>query len=71
MLKDLNICFCLGMTKRLQKDALNLFKDGHHKLVVATSVAEEGLDITKCNLVVRYEFVTNEIVRLQSRGKHL
>ena len=57
------------MTKHEQKDVLVYFKDGLHKLIVATSVAEEGLDITKCNLVIRYEHVTNEIVRTQSRGK--
>ena len=59
----------VGMTKHEQKDVLEYFKDGQHKLIVATSVAEEGLDITKCNLVIRYEHVTNEIVRTQSRGK--
>ncbi|WAR22433.1 DHX58-like protein [Mya arenaria] len=54
-----------------QKDVLQYFKDGQHRLLIATSVAEEGLDISKCNLVIRYEHVTNEIVRLQSRGKQL
>ncbi|XP_053406754.1 ATP-dependent RNA helicase DHX58-like isoform X2 [Mercenaria mercenaria] len=58
-----------GMTKCGQKDVLDYFKGGRHKIIIATSVAEEGLDITKCNLVIRYEHVTNEIVRLQSRGR--
>jgi ERCC4-related helicase len=57
------------MTKVGQKDVLEYFDGGRHKIIIATSVAEEGLDITKCNLVIRYEHVTNEIVRLQSRGK--
>ena len=56
------------MTKVGQKDALEYFEGGRYKIIIATSVAEEGLDITKCNLVIRYEHVTNEIVRLQSRG---
>ncbi|KAH3787131.1 hypothetical protein DPMN_165251 [Dreissena polymorpha] len=58
-----------GMTKCKQKDALEYFKGGRHRVIIATSVAEEGLDIQKCNLVIRYEHVTNEIVRLQSRGR--
>lgn len=57
-----------GMTKVAQDDALKYFREGRHKLIVATSVAEEGLDISKCNLVIRYDHVTNEIAMVQSRG---
>jgi ERCC4-related helicase len=57
------------MTKAEQVDALEYFRNGHHKLIIATSVAEEGLDISKCNLVIRYDHVTNEIAMVQSRGK--
>lgn len=59
------------MTKRSQRDVLALFKDGKHKIIIATTVAEEGLDIAKCNLVIKYEHVTNEKARVQCRGKFL
>lgn len=56
------------MTHRKLEDVLKFFKDGHHKIIVATSVAEEGLDVKACNYVIRYEHVTNDIARVQSRG---
>uniref|UniRef100_K1QX86 RNA helicase n=1 Tax=Magallana gigas TaxID=29159 RepID=K1QX86_MAGGI len=58
-----------GMTKVQQDETLELFKEGNHKVIIATSVAEEGLDILKCSLVVRYDHVTNEIAMVQSRGR--
>ena len=60
-----------GMTRNDQENILKLFKDGRHKIIVATSVAEEGLDIQKCNLVIRYDHVTNEIAMVQARGRTL
>lgn len=74
MKADLNLCWSLlilGMTKVEQDEILRLFREGNHKVIIATSVAEEGLDIQKCSLVVRYDHVTNEIAMVQSRGNSL
>ncbi|XP_061172801.1 antiviral innate immune response receptor RIG-I-like [Saccostrea echinata] len=58
-----------GMTRYEQIDALELFKEGQYKIIVATTVAEEGLDIKECNLVVRYDYVGSAISLVQARGR--
>lgn len=44
---------------------LKKFRDGVINLLIATTVAEEGLDIKECNIVIRYCLVTNEIAMIQ------
>jgi ERCC4-related helicase len=61
------MCFP-GMTKNDQDEILTLFKAGKHKIIIATSVVEEGIDIQTCNLVIKYDHVTNEIAMVQGRG---
>ncbi|XP_033757099.1 probable ATP-dependent RNA helicase DDX58 isoform X2 [Pecten maximus] len=58
-----------GITKVVQDTILKAFRDGTHKVVIGTSVLEEGLDIPRCNLVILYDHVTNEIQRVQTRGR--
>ncbi|KAM8818989.1 ATP-dependent RNA helicase DHX58 [Rhynchonycteris naso] len=57
------------MTQRDQQDVIHKFRDGNLNLLVATSVAEEGLDIPQCNVIVRYGLLTNEISMVQARGR--
>ncbi|XP_016077486.1 PREDICTED: probable ATP-dependent RNA helicase DHX58 [Miniopterus natalensis] len=57
------------MTQRDQQKVIRKFRDGTLNLLVATSVAEEGLDIPQCNVVVRYGLLTNEISMVQARGR--
>ncbi|KAG8432381.1 hypothetical protein GDO86_016861 [Hymenochirus boettgeri] len=57
------------MTQNEQKTIIHKFSTGEFNLLVATSVAEEGLDIKECNFVIRYGLVTNEISMVQARGR--
>jgi len=58
-----------GMTQEEQNAVIKNFRDGKLNLLVATSVLEEGIDIPACNLIIRYQHVTNEIALIQSKGR--
>jgi Fanconi anemia group M protein len=58
-----------GMTQVKQVKTLRGFKDGLYSTLVATSVAEEGLDIAECDLVVMYDAVPSEVRYIQRRGR--
>lgn len=58
------------MTLPAQKGVLHTFKtSGESKILIATSVADEGIDIAQCNLVILYEYVGNVITMIQTRGE--
>ncbi|NXE55482.1 DDX58 helicase, partial [Casuarius casuarius] len=60
----------VGMTLPSQKGVLDAFKTNKDsKLLIATSVADEGIDIAQCNLVVLYEYYGNVIKMIQVRGR--
>jgi Fanconi anemia group M protein len=58
-----------GMTQVKQAKILRDFKDGLFSALVATSVAEEGLDMAECDLVVMYDAVASEVRYIQRRGR--
>ncbi|NXU99476.1 DDX58 helicase, partial [Cettia cetti] len=60
----------VGMTLPMQKGVLDAFRnDKDIRLLIATSVADEGIDITECNLVVLYEYFGNVTKMIQVRGR--
>jgi len=59
-----------GMTWTDEQSAvLGMFRRGESRLVVSTSVLEEGLDVPECDLVIRLQGVTSLIGFVQSRGR--
>jgi Fanconi anemia group M protein len=59
----------IGLSQKEQKGMLEEFKDGKFNCLVATSVAEEGIDIPKVDLVVFYEPIPSGIRTIQRRGR--
>ncbi|TFK34860.1 hypothetical protein BDQ12DRAFT_688964 [Crucibulum laeve] len=51
------------------RDAVKLFKEGTINVLIATSVAEEGLDFPACDLVVRFDPLQHMVGYVQSRGR--
>ncbi|MCQ8894594.1 MAG: DEAD/DEAH box helicase [Methanolinea sp.] len=58
-----------GLSQKKQIEALQKFRAGEFRVLVATSVGEEGLDIPSTDLVVFYEAVPSEIRSIQRKGR--
>ncbi|MFX1298312.1 MAG: helicase-related protein [Promethearchaeota archaeon] len=57
------------MNQDEQREVLKGFKEGKFQILVATSVAEEGLDVAQCDLVVFYDCIPSGIRTVQRRGR--
>ncbi len=58
-----------GLSQKKQAEMLDQFRDGLFNILIATSVAEEGLDIPKVDLVIFYEPIPSAIRHIQRRGR--
>jgi ERCC4-related helicase len=58
-----------GLTQKQQAEIVEKFRQGVYNVLIATSVAEEGLDIPSTELVVFYEPIPSEIRNIQRRGR--
>ena len=58
-----------GMDQQTQTRTLDLFRRGEFKVLVSSSIGEEGLHVPDVDLVVFYEAVPSEIRYIQRRGR--
>ncbi len=58
-----------GMSQKKQLEQLTRFREGELNVLVATSVAEEGLDVPSADRVILYEPVPSAIRAIQRRGR--
>ncbi len=58
-----------GLKQKEQIETIEQFKNKEFKVLVASSVGEEGLDIPEVNAVIFYEPVPSELRRVQRSGR--
>ncbi len=59
----------VGLSQKEQKEIINKFSKGEFDILVATSVAEEGLDLPSVDYVIFYEPVPSAIRYIQRKGR--
>ena len=57
------------LTKSDEQERLGKFAEGRANLLITTAVAEEGLDITRANCVIRFDPVQHAVSFVQGRGR--
>lgn len=57
------------MSVKKQEAVLNRFRKEQINLLISTSVVEEGVDVPRCNTVVRFDFPQNFRAYVQSKGR--
>uniref|UniRef100_A0A915N115 RNA helicase n=1 Tax=Meloidogyne javanica TaxID=6303 RepID=A0A915N115_MELJA len=58
-----------GQSTQEQQQMIRDFDSGKVKVLVVTSVAEEGVNIAACNLIIKYNNVGSERSMIQRRGR--
>ena len=59
----------LRVTKQQAADRVAAFASGQVSVLLATSVAEEGMDVPAANCVVRFDEVQTAVSLVQSQGR--
>ncbi len=58
-----------GLKQKKQIETVQKFRDGKYKVLIATRVGEEGLDISEVNLVIFFDNVPSSIRFIQRKGR--
>ena len=58
-----------GMTQKEQKRTIAEFSSGKYRVLVASSIGEEGIDVPDVDLVIFYEPIPSEIRYIQRKGR--
>jgi Fanconi anemia group M protein len=58
-----------GLSQKEQLNVIEEFKRGDLRVLISTSVGEEGLDVGNCDLVVFYDSVPSIIRAIQRKGR--
>ena len=58
-----------GQTQKEQKAVIAAFRRGEYNTLVATSIAEEGLDIGSVDLIISYEALVSPVRMVQRFGR--
>ncbi|CAM1503201.1 Fc.00g079770.m01.CDS01 [Cosmosporella sp. VM-42] len=67
--QQLNPSTVANMSASEQKRVMKRFRDGEINCLFATPVAEEGIDVPECDLVVRFDLFNSVIQYVQSKGR--
>jgi len=58
-----------GLKQKKQVETVQKFRDGEYKVLIATRVGEEGLDISEVNYVIFFDNVPSSIRYVQRKGR--
>ncbi|XP_022103927.1 probable ATP-dependent RNA helicase DDX58 isoform X2 [Acanthaster planci] len=57
------------MKSNQQNKVIEKFRNGEHKMLVATNLLEQGTDVPECNLVIRLDYVPSDFGHVQIKGR--
>lgn len=58
-----------GYTRKMQEQTISEFRENKFRVLIASSIGEEGLDIPSVDVVIFYEPIPSEIRSIQRKGR--